>query len=156
MDKQTRLLPPGWCKRVAVMAAAALAGNYLLGMIPWPEFMLSGYRKAAESPEAGGYGFLLLTLLAAPAAEEGIFRFGIYGGLRKWSGLRAWQAALLSSMAFGLYHGNWIQGIYACFTGLVLAWGYESSSCHKYLMAVFMHMAANLAAVAVFGLPGHT
>lgn len=29
------------------------------------------------------------------------------------------------ALAFGLYHGNWIQGIYGFVFGLLLAWGYE-------------------------------
>ena len=47
----------------------------------------------------------------------------------------------------GGYHGNWIQGIYGFVFGLLLAWGYESSSFGKYRMVVLMHGAANGAAV---------
>ena len=54
---------------------------------------------------------------------------------------------LIAAAAFGLYHGNWIQGIYGFVFGLLLAWGYESSSFGKYRMVVLMHGAANGAAV---------
>jgi membrane protease YdiL (CAAX protease family) len=141
--------PAGWQKRIVVIIVAALAGNYVLSVIPWPEFMLSGYRRAAEAAP-GGTGFLVLTLFLAPVAEEGIFRLFLYGGLREKAGLGFLPAAMISSLAFGLYHGNWIQGIYAFLIGMILAWGYEDSSRKKFMMAVLMHMAANLAAIAVF------
>ena len=42
---------------------------------------------------------------------------------------------------------HWIQGIYGFVFGLLLSWGYESSSFGKYRMAVVMHGAANGAAL---------
>ena len=96
------------------------------------------------SRDTGGV-YLLLPLLIAPLVEEGIFRRGIYAVFRRWLGVT--PAAFLSALAFGLYHGNWIQGIYGFVFGLLLAWGYESSSFGKYRMVVLMHGAANGAAV---------
>ena len=113
------------------------------------------YPGAVRDPVAGFYEgvlwdypvvvYLLLTLLIAPLVEEGIFRRGIYAVFRRWLGVT--PAAFLSALAFGLYHGNWIQGIYGFVFGLLLAWGYESSSFGKYRMVVLMHGAANGAAV---------
>ena len=74
---------------------------------------------------------------------------GIYGLLRRK--LRPKAAAFLSALAFGFYHGNMIQGLYAFLLGFVLAWGYEKCPWGKYRMAVLMHAAANGAALLAFG-----
>ena len=41
-----QVLPPGWQKRVLAAAAAALAGNLLVNVIPWPGSLLSSYEEA--------------------------------------------------------------------------------------------------------------
>ena len=92
---------------------------------------------------------LWMTLVRAPILEEGAFRLVLYGWLRRFMAFL--PAAVISSLAFGIYHGNWIQGTYAFLLGMVLAWGYEGSEYRKYPMAVLMHGAANLAALAAFG-----
>lgn len=142
-----RILPEGFGWKVLAAMSAAVAGNILVQyVIPWPDFMKASYGAAAEI--LGDYPvgvYLLLTLLIAPMVEEGIFRRGIYAVFRRWLGVT--PAAFLSALAFGLYHGNWIQGIYGFVFGLLLAWGYESSSFGKYRMVVLMHGAANGAAV---------
>ncbi len=146
VDKK-KWMPEGWGWKMFTAVAMAVAGNILVQyVIPWPEFMRASYEGASE--ELAAYPveiYLLLTVFIAPLVEEGIFRRGIYGALRRRLGVI--PAAFLSAFAFGLYHGNWIQGIYGFGFGLLLAWGYESSSFGKYRMAVMMHGAANGAAV---------
>ena len=146
--KEEQRIPPWWLRPIAAVTAA-VAGNFIIAHIPWPAWMLEGYMQSA-APELGrDFRFLLMTLVLAPLLEEGIFRWGIFARLR--SRISFWPAAVFSSLAFGLYHGNWIQGIYACFLGTVLAWCYDSSPRYKYLTAVTMHCLANLSALAVFG-----
>ncbi len=67
----------------------AVLGNILVQyVIPWPEFMTVSYEAAAEELAAYPLGvYLALTLLIAPLLEEGIFRKGLYGILRKWFGV---------------------------------------------------------------------
>lgn len=142
-----KILPIGCGRKVLAAVVLAVAGNFLVQyVIPWSDFMTASYEGAAE--ELGNYPlsvYLLLTLVIAPLLEEGIFRRCIYGTLRKWLGVV--PAGVLSALAFGVYHGNWIQGIYGFVFGLLLAWGYESSSFGKYRVAALMHGAANGAAV---------
>lgn len=145
----TRLLPEGWQVLVLVTAGAALAGNLLIRAVPWPEWMLSSYERGAVTERTDLGRYLCMTLLLAPVAEEGIFRLFLYGRLLR-DGLGVCVAAVLSSLVFGIYHGNWIQGVYGFLMGMLLVWGYESSKYYKYRMAVVMHTAANLAALAVF------
>lgn len=98
----------------------AVAGNILVQyVIPWPDFMTVSYEKAAE--ELGSYPvevYLLLTLVIAPLLEEGIFRRGIYGAMRRWLGVT--PAAFLSALAFGLYHGNGSREFMVLFLGCFL------------------------------------
>lgn len=54
-------------------------------------------------------------------------------------------AALLSSLAFAIYHGNLYQGAYAFCVGLCLAWIYERT--HVFLAPVILHISANLFSV---------
>lgn len=150
MKDGRRALPKGWQVRIGVIAAASLAGNLLVGVIPWPKDIMRAYEVSMEPAVSQGLLFLVNTLAVAPLAEEAAFRLVLYGWLRRFMGY--WPAALISALAFGMYHGNWIQGTYAFMTGMILAWGYETSEYRKYTVAVLMHGAANLTALAVFGL----
>lgn len=144
------LLPSGWQQKIGVIAVAALIGNLLVRVIPWPGSSLAAYQTAMEPAAAQGVMFLGATLITAPLAEELVFRVILYGWIRRYTGF--WVSALISSLAFGMYHGNLIQGAYAFAIGMILARGYETSPYRKYIMVVLMHGAANLAALAVFGL----
>lgn len=150
MKVEGKYLPQGWLVRIGVITAAALAGNLLVGAIPWPESSLAAYEAAMDPAAALGVRFLVTTLVLAPLVEEAVFRLVLYGWLKRFMGF--WPSAIVSSLAFGAYHGNWIQGTYAFLTGMILAWGYETSDRRRYLMVVLMHGAANLAALAVFGM----
>lgn len=139
----------GLLVRIGAAALAALAGNLLVGAIPWTQSSLAAYEAAFDPAAALKTRFLVTTLILAPLLEEAVFRLALYGWLRRFMG--GWLPAVLSSLAFGAYHGNWIQGTYAFLVGMVLAWGYETGGGRRYLTVVLMHAAANLAALAVFG-----
>ena len=53
MRDEKQLLPAGWQKRVLAAAAAALAGNLLVKVIPWPGSLLSSYEEAREQAFCG-------------------------------------------------------------------------------------------------------
>lgn len=150
MKDGRQLLPPGWQWRIGLITMAALTGNLLVRVIPWSGSSLAAYDTATESGMARGMAFLAATLVTAPLAEELVFRAALFGWVRRYAGF--WPSALISSLAFGVYHGNLIQGSYAFAIGMILAGGYETSPYRKYIMVVLMHGAANLAVLAVFGL----
>lgn len=149
MTEKKPLLPSGWQRLILGAVLAALAGNILIRWIPWPESCLVSYGKVQAAGDRSWSYYLALTLAAAPLMEEAVFRLGIYGLLRRR--LMPKAAAFLSALAFGFYHGNMIQGLYAFLLGFVFAWGYEKCLWGKYRMAVLMHAAANGAALLVFG-----
>lgn len=78
-----------------------------------------------------------------PLAEELVFRGLSFRNLRRE--LDYLPAAVLTAVLFALYHGNWIQGIYAFLMGLLLALVYEA---YGNLTAPWLfHVGANLTAI---------
>ncbi len=77
---------------------------------------------------------LLVTIFAvcvmAPIVEELIFRGFIYNCIKKLTG-RIWIAAIVTSLLFGIFHGNILQGIYTGLTSLLLIFLYEKSKSIK-------------------------
>lgn len=61
--------------------------------------------------------------ILAPLGEEIVFRGVVYGQLRKV--LKVPYAVVLSGLAFGLFHGNLVQAVYATVIGCLLALVYE-------------------------------
>lgn len=86
----------------------------------------------------------LLGLLAfgvvSPIAEELLFRGILHNYLRQLFPVKL--ALLLSSAFFGLYHMNYVQGIYGFFMGCLIAYAYEYFG--RFYMAVAVHAGANI------------
>ena len=62
----------------------------------------------------------------APVVEELLFRGAIQGHLlRKWK--KPLWAIVVSSLIFGIVHGNWVQAPFAFVVGLALGWIYYHS-----------------------------
>ena len=102
-----QVLPPGWQKRVLAAAAAALAGNLLVNVIPWPGSLLSSYEEAMRQAIYRRAELLWMTLVLAPILEEGAFRLVLYGWLRRFMAFL--PAAVISSLAFGIYDSRHIR-----------------------------------------------
>lgn len=81
--------------------------------------------------------------IVAPIAEEMIFRWLIYLRLRDFMKIPA--AVLISSVIFGVYHGNIVQAIYAGIVGAAMAYILEMSG--NIWSCVFIHMGANIFSV---------
>ncbi|MDO4294325.1 MAG: CPBP family intramembrane metalloprotease [Eubacteriales bacterium] len=61
--------------------------------------------------------------ILAPLGEEVVFRGVVYGQLRRVIPVPA--AIAVSGLAFGLFHGNLVQAVYATVLGILLALVYE-------------------------------
>lgn len=117
--------------------------NNIISLSPLPA-MSEAFETASEvlySPP------LLMQILALafviPAAEEMIFRGLMFAPLR--DRLSFWPSAIISSLLFGVYHGNLVQLVYAFALGMVMAWLYERFST---LAAPYVfHMAANFVSI---------
>ena len=78
--------------------------------------------------------------IVAPFAEEVIFRWMVF--LRMRDNMRVITAALLSGLAFGIYHMNLLQGVYATVLGAIFALILEWSG--NLFTSVLLHMGANI------------
>ena len=73
----------------------------------------------------GAIGLFLFGGIIAPFAEELVFRGVLYQWLRDRFGM--WPGILISSLIFGLAHGDIAVGGAAAILGIVLAWAFEKS-----------------------------
>lgn len=80
-----------------------------------------------------------------PLAEELVFRGLVFGTVRKNRSFG--QAAVMSALLFGIYHGNVLQGAYGFFMGILLAWVMERR--RTISAPVLMHMSANMTSVVM-------
>ncbi|MGN0298247.1 MAG: lysostaphin resistance A-like protein [Lachnospiraceae bacterium] len=86
---------------------------------------------------------LLAMVIAAPLAEELVFRGLIFKRARTYSKFLA--ASLLTAMLFGLYHGNMLQFIYAFVVSWILTLVYEQFLSLKF--CVLVHAVMNATSV---------
>lgn len=126
---------------IGMAIGACLFANHLLILLGVPS---EGYEaveqvlyKPAFAVQVVGTGLLI------PFAEELVFRGLGYDRLR--AEVPYGEAVLISSVFFGLYHGNLIQGIYALILGLLITIIYETYD--SILAAWLFHAAANLTSV---------
>lgn len=120
--------------------AAAVALNQLVAVLPLTKW----FPRYSESVKPVMYRYslvqgLLLYGVITPVIEEALFRWILFGRLKVY--VSAVAAGVLSAIIFGIYHGNFIQGIYAFVFGLMLAFVYWRTD--LVLSSVIMHGAAN-------------
>lgn len=94
---------------------------------------------------------MLATVILAPIVEEIMFR-GVTMRLAGKAGAGFLVANLIQAVAFGIYHFNLVQGIYATVLGLVL--GYVAYKYDSIYPSILLHLAYNLAATLLGALAG--
>ncbi|MCI8402444.1 MAG: CPBP family intramembrane metalloprotease [Lachnospiraceae bacterium] len=85
------------------------------------------------------------TGLIAPLCEELIFRGLLHNRLKEYTPVKT--ACILSALAFAVYHGNMVQGMYAAVLGFLMAYVYEKY--HSFLAPFLFHATANTVAVLI-------
>lgn len=126
---------------MALLAAGLAMGlNGLLNMIELYKYSPT-YQEVAELQGDIPLWLGILSYgILAPLGEETVFRGIVYGQLKKVCNV-PW-AILLSGLAFGLFHGNLVQAVYATAIGIVLALVYEIYD--NILIPMLFHSIANL------------
>lgn len=125
-----------------VASLSLLLVSLLAKGLPYFASLLEGYNDLMGDMaglDSNLVAFVSVVVLA-PIIEELLFRGLIYGRLRQAMGTGS--AIFLSSLVFGVFHGNVIQGIYAFFIGLILATVYERTD--SLLFAMLGHGLINL------------
>lgn len=121
-------------------ASLAVVLNLIWGSIPW-FWNNQAYRQVAESQYSYPLWLALpLYGLAAPWAEEVMFRGVLFLTIRRMLGEKA--GIFFSALLFGLFHGNLVQATYGMVMGAVMAFLYKR---YDHLGAPFLfHSAANV------------
>lgn len=115
-------------------------GNMFVGL--FQEYLNPGVYEETQSLISEGKSIWSLIFwmgIAAPFAEEVIFRWLVF--LRMRDHMRVVCAAVLSGLAFGIYHMNLLQGVYATVLGTVFALLLEWSG--NLYSSVWLHIGAN-------------
>lgn len=129
---------------------ACIAANHLIS-ISRLAIWFPGFSEVSEALYSPPLWLQIIAIgLVIPLAEELVFRGLGFARLRDGQGF--WRAAILSSLIFGLYHGNVVQFVYAFILGLAMCWLYEITG--SFLAPVLFHQAANLFSVVVTELAG--
>lgn len=119
--------------------------------------IFDGYEEVAKSLYRNNLVFELLAMgLLIPLTEELLFRGLCFQRMRERMAFL--PSALLSSLLFGVYHGNVMQGVYAGILGFGMCWVYEKY--RSFAAPYVFHAAANIASVliteTVLGRPFHS
>lgn len=104
-----------------------------------PETIMDSYNIHMDSDEAGIIMMILSTAVVAPIVEELIFRGIVMPRLNRV--MNIYLAAFLSSMIFGIIHGNIVQITYAVVLGLVMS--FIAVRCASLLASCFFHILFN-------------
>lgn len=103
--------------------------------------MVEGYMKLMEQ---AGFGVDTLSIIAsvilAPIGEEFLCRGITLKYAKKCFG-KFWMANILQAFLFGAIHGNFVQGLYAFFIGLVL--GYLAERYQTLIPCIILHFVVN-------------
>ncbi len=124
-------------------AALSLYGNLIINLISgFFRIGLDFYTEQMNQVSSGKSLLVLLFFLgiAAPVAEETVFRWLVYLRLRDSIGI--WPSVLLSAAFFGVYHGNLVQALYAGLLGAVFAFALEMTG--NLWSPVLIHVGANV------------
>lgn len=129
---------------LAIVAfGATIGGNLLIAASGLMEAD-SGYQQATELLYSASLPVQLIgTVLIGPLCEELIYRGLIYKRLR--AAISPMQAMVISSLLFGIAHGNLVQLLYAFVLGLLMAYVYEKY--HSFLAPFLFHAVGNAIAV---------
>ena len=121
-------------------AGLAEAGNLFVSLF-LPFLTIEDYARTMDMVMAGKTfaEMILWMAVAAPLAEEVVFRWMVY--LRLRDRMSTCPAIILSAALFGLYHGDLAQGVYAFLLGMAFAWVMERSG--ALLSSVLLHIGAN-------------
>lgn len=88
---------------------------------------------------------IIATFVIAPIGEELFFRGVILGYAKRY--MPPAIAILFQGVLFGLYHGNIVQGIYACILGCLL--GFVAYKADTLLASMILHFSINLSVLFI-------
>ncbi len=138
----------GFCLALGVFGQ--LFSTYVLNvLIEFPEEWVEQVEQSSAMMTSGSLALQIVTLaIVAPLAEEIIFRACIQGSLSK--GLPSVIAIALTSVIFGVMHGDFIRIIYATILGALMCWLY--SAFKSIFPSLVFHLAYNMTSLFITGM----
>lgn len=139
-----------------LMISAATVGLYFLAIlisniigIVSPDTM-EAYNEMMNMA-LGGNIFMVMftTIILAPISEECIMRGMIFRNLQKYFSVPA--AIVIQAVIFGIFHMNWVQGLYVLPVGLAL--GFVAAKSKSVYPCIYMHMLNNFMSIVLALLP---
>lgn len=130
-----------------------LGSNVLISLVlsMLPEKIVSGYQESSSALTSEvGVWTLLATVVMAPLAEELAFRGLVFTRMKK--GMPVIVAMILSSILFGVLHGQWLWMIFTTFLGMGFVWVFERTK--SLYAAILFHFTNNLCAMLLTVVPG--
>lgn len=137
-----------FCFLAAFASCMSVGINILFAQTGFAE-----YSKTYNSVHEMQYGVefaagLILYGIISPLAEETVFRGILYNRMKQCFNYPI--ALLVSSLFFGLYHGNLVQAAYGTLLGILIAYMYEKF--HNFAAPILFHAVAN---ISIFTLTYH-
>ncbi len=132
---------PLWMLLVVLFGAiTAYAGNGMISLSGLYE-VSDEYDQIAEMIYQGNILMEIVCLgILAPTVEELIFRGLMYTQMTEY--MKKKYAVIMAALLFGLYHGNFLQAVYAFALGLLMIYVYERF--HTLLAPILFHIGANV------------
>ncbi len=122
------------------VVGAVLGLNLLLELLGVVD-KSGAYQAVREEQYSAAFLLGLITFgVISPVAEELLFRGIIHNYLRRFINPKV--ALFISSALFGLYHMNYVQGMYGFLMGCLMAYAYEYFGDFK--MALAVHAVSNI------------
>lgn len=133
--------PVIWFSVIVLAIAGSQMLNDLIILFRLNELFPS-YTELSEATMVGQPVWLLILTVGvlAPVAEELVFRGLVFRRMKDW--MKPGLAIVLSSLIFGLYHGNMVQFLYATLMGIMLAVIYNRTGTLR--TSILAHVTANL------------
>lgn len=137
-----------WLSITVISIAGCQLLNDLIFVSGLHELFPSYTETASLTIHTQPFWMIFLTVVVvAPVAEEIIFRGLMFRRMKDW--LKPVTAVFLSALAFGLYHGNMVQFLYAFLMGAVFAMIYHRTGMLQ--TSIVAHLTANF--WSMFGYP---
>lgn len=130
-----------WIFLIGVLMSHGL--SILLSILPLDN-LIGSYETVENEVFSAGWIFVVIrAVIVTPVVEELIFRGLVFRRMKEYTSF--WPAAIVSSILFGLYHMNLVQGIYAFLFGIIICLLYDRYG--HIAAAVLVHFGANLLSV---------
>lgn len=138
---------------IALLVALGLIFQFGIGSILslieiFAPQLMENYNELMELMGIGEMSLpvMIATSVMAPLSEEVLCR-GVILRLAERVSARFWVVNFIQALAFGILHGNWVQGAYAFLLGLLL--GYIYGKYRNIWLCMLLHGAMNLSSFVV-------